>query len=811
MHLFGSSVSGLAALYSDVDVCLETPWEDRLNGVSNMFVLAGTLRKHGMSIGHIVNSAKVPVCRFFDSEYGIYCDINVNNTIALRNTELVRSYVAIDPRVRKLCVLIKHWAKRRALNDGMFFFGYSWISFTDAVRIVSPIYLKHSAAKGGTLSSYCWVMLIINFLQTRTPSILPSLHAMYDGPPELSAEGVDTAFYTDIEALKERKYGVNNTESLGALFFRFFRRFAIEFDYESSVVSVRTGAFLYKAEKGWDVEMARHNNFFAVEEPFNPTRNLANSADFYSVVGLRGEFRRTFEILVAGGSLEQVNARYVFPGDSPQTPDSDMQLHLQLAGSLFPGKGYRNNPPPKKPSPAPQPSTTGSGETGNAAPSPAAVAGSTSSATPPPLKKVVGAAAQGIDSAVDHHSRSSSLPGMEFAVGKDGVPFVVQANPYHHINYRFGAPQFGMDPYYSAGYLLRSDLALMGMPYELASYYHSTYFDRQHRYLQLPDPAGTRRHSSVDRMARNAGSSQFMLRPLKAQPPTESASPPLRAVENSGTSASRKDSSSGTATDTLSEPSDGSSSPRPSESLTAVSVSTLDVVDIELPPSAARRSSDGPSISPASDSIESSRESISVSSVASRSPSPPPDNQPTPAEVFRISTSPNNRKQQKKGVLLWTNSSVKTSSAMAMAADDLFAPKPAAEKSGNKDRDKEKRKGTSDAPNGTSNVRNKTGSTPTRSSATSGGRDKEKSDRDSAKEMRPKQKAASFAAAATNSFATLETPRRANVNSAVSPSSKEPAPAARAMSWAAIVATKSAGDKGGEKAAPDASVLSKIL
>ena len=95
VHLFGSSVSALAALYSDVDVCLETPWDDRVNGVANMFVLAGVLRKNGMSIGHIVNSAKVPVVRFHDTELNIYCDINVNNTLSLKNTELVRSYVAI--------------------------------------------------------------------------------------------------------------------------------------------------------------------------------------------------------------------------------------------------------------------------------------------------------------------------------------------------------------------------------------------------------------------------------------------------------------------------------------------------------------------------------------------------------------------------------------------------------------------------------------------------------------------------------------------------------------------------------------------
>ena len=51
---------------------------------------------------------------------GLNCDINVNNTMALRNTRLCRNYVDLDPRVRPLLMIIKHWAKQRALNDGIY-------------------------------------------------------------------------------------------------------------------------------------------------------------------------------------------------------------------------------------------------------------------------------------------------------------------------------------------------------------------------------------------------------------------------------------------------------------------------------------------------------------------------------------------------------------------------------------------------------------------------------------------------------------------------------------------------------------------
>lgn len=45
------------------------------------------------------------------------CDINVNNTLALQNTKMIKVYVALDPRVRPLIMTVKHWTKQRQLND----------------------------------------------------------------------------------------------------------------------------------------------------------------------------------------------------------------------------------------------------------------------------------------------------------------------------------------------------------------------------------------------------------------------------------------------------------------------------------------------------------------------------------------------------------------------------------------------------------------------------------------------------------------------------------------------------------------------
>ena len=64
-----------------------------------------------------VSTAKVPIVKIWDPELCLACDMNVNNTLALENTRMVETYVQIDPRVRPLAMIIKHWTKRRILND----------------------------------------------------------------------------------------------------------------------------------------------------------------------------------------------------------------------------------------------------------------------------------------------------------------------------------------------------------------------------------------------------------------------------------------------------------------------------------------------------------------------------------------------------------------------------------------------------------------------------------------------------------------------------------------------------------------------
>ena len=161
-------------------------------------------------------------------------------------------------------------------------------------------------ALGGTLSSYTWICLILNFLQTRNPPILPSLHKK----PHLRGAGADgkiAEFDDDIDTL--RGFGHSNSETLGELLFNFFRRYAYDLDYERNVVSVREARLISKEDKRWHL---MQNNRLCVEEPFNTERNLGNTADDTSFRGIHLELRRAFD-LVKEAKLTECLEQYIFP------------------------------------------------------------------------------------------------------------------------------------------------------------------------------------------------------------------------------------------------------------------------------------------------------------------------------------------------------------------------------------------------------------------------------------------------------------------------------------------------------------------
>lgn len=276
-----------------------------------------------------ISAAKVPIVKIWDPELELACDMNVNNTVALENTRMVRIYVEADPRVRKLAMIIKYWTRRRIVNDA----GQYTTKQTDQDNA------NLAAAFGGTLSSYTWICLIIAFLQLRNPAVLPALHQL---PYKLQKpDGSSSDFADNMKKIKG--YGNKNKSSEAELLFQFFRFYAHEFDYDKHVLSVRLGRIMTKSDKKWNYAL---NNQLCVEEPFNTTRNLGNTADEYSFRGLHLELRRAFD-LISQGKLPEACEQFVFPKEEERVwsrpAPQPRPVLLRSSSQTHSGRGGRGN------------------------------------------------------------------------------------------------------------------------------------------------------------------------------------------------------------------------------------------------------------------------------------------------------------------------------------------------------------------------------------------------------------------------------------------------------------------------------------
>lgn len=181
--------------------------------------------------------------------------------------------------------------------------------------------------------------MIVAFLQLRSPPVLPALHQLPYKIPK--ADGTVGDFADNLKKIEG--YGAKNKSSEADLLFQFFRFYAHEFDYDKHVLSVRWGKLMTKAEKKWNYAL---NNQLCVEEPFNVSRNLGNTADEYSFRGLHLELRRAFD-LISQAKLEEACEQFVFPKEEervwsrPVAPSRPVLL--RSSSQSHSGRGGRGN------------------------------------------------------------------------------------------------------------------------------------------------------------------------------------------------------------------------------------------------------------------------------------------------------------------------------------------------------------------------------------------------------------------------------------------------------------------------------------
>ncbi|XP_066460192.1 terminal uridylyltransferase 7 [Eleutherodactylus coqui] len=276
LSLFGSSKNGFGFKQSDLDICmtfegLETAEE--LDSIRTIEELARHLRRHqGLRNILPITTAKVPIVKFYHVRSGLEGDISLYNTLALHNTRLLASYAAIDPRVKYLCYIMKVFTKMCDIGD----------------------------ASRGSLSSYAYTLMVLYFLQQRTPPVIPVLQEIYTSEckPEILVDGWNVYFFSQMEELAKYwpEYG-KNKESVGELWLGLLRFYTEDFDFKEHVISIRKLSLVTTFKKQWT------SKYIVIEDPFDLTHNLGaglsrKMTNFIMKAFING--RRVFGIPVKG-------------------------------------------------------------------------------------------------------------------------------------------------------------------------------------------------------------------------------------------------------------------------------------------------------------------------------------------------------------------------------------------------------------------------------------------------------------------------------------------------------------------------------
>ncbi|XP_071753043.1 poly(A) RNA polymerase, mitochondrial isoform X1 [Centroberyx gerrardi] len=262
---FGSSVNGFGKLGCDLDMFLDL---DGISGRNIKMPKAGLSLEYQMKqanseravtqsilsvIGECVDqfgpgcvgvqkilNARCPLVRFAHQPSGFQCDLTANNRVAMKSTELLYLYGGLDRRVRGLVFTVRCWARAHGIT---------------------------SSIPGAWITNFSLTVMVLFFLQRRSPPIIPTLEHLRDlaGPADKSViEGNDCTFVSDFGGIQLQ----NNTETLEQLLHEFFEFYGT-FAFNKMSINIRKGKEQNKPEVA-----PLH-----IQNPFEPTLNVSKNVN----------------------------------------------------------------------------------------------------------------------------------------------------------------------------------------------------------------------------------------------------------------------------------------------------------------------------------------------------------------------------------------------------------------------------------------------------------------------------------------------------------------------------------------------------
>jgi len=277
VQAFGSFSNGFTTGTSDLDVVfLGTTGTD--NTISVLGKFASLAADLGFENVTKIFSASVPLVKFTDVKSQMEVDFCINNELGVRNSLLLQSYSRCDNRVLLLGRLVKDWAKKHEL-----------VGTAD-----------------GYLNSYAYMLLVIHFLQSVQPLVVPNLQASATEPYPVTdnkwgcEDCWETKFDNQVEAIPKSQ----NTMSLGELMLRFFHFYTRVFDWRSHAVCMRLNRSGVAVDK-YSLTLPTNDEQWYVEDPFDLKHNLAGKCSRACRKRILDEMNESLQELSTSGKWEK--------------------------------------------------------------------------------------------------------------------------------------------------------------------------------------------------------------------------------------------------------------------------------------------------------------------------------------------------------------------------------------------------------------------------------------------------------------------------------------------------------------------------
>ncbi|XP_015127455.1 speckle targeted PIP5K1A-regulated poly(A) polymerase-like [Diachasma alloeum] len=278
---FGSSVTGLSLVGSDLDVFLdigeqivedeESPPVQRLGWTPKtifkevktlLFRNAGTFTKIVP-----IPMAKIPVIKFHHTLSKMDCDISFKHGLGVHNSQLIKYLLTLDSRIKPLVLVLKYWAKKLDISGS------------------------------GKINNYSLVMLIVFYLQQPSVNLLPAIRELQKVHERVYIRGWQVNFTTNYPSTSK-----NNSSSILELLEGFFK-FYSDFDFSTTIICPLEGkSFLREEfkreieERGGSVESLRLTRCACLQDPIQLDHNIISGWGSKELQGLRFSCLQAVEI-----------------------------------------------------------------------------------------------------------------------------------------------------------------------------------------------------------------------------------------------------------------------------------------------------------------------------------------------------------------------------------------------------------------------------------------------------------------------------------------------------------------------------------